>query len=292
MDISRQRISFSMFPRHFWVGLLLIAIAWPLNWLLEGLRTHLLFFPLWLGYILVVDGIVLCRRGTSLLTRNRRAFVGLFLVSFPVWWLFEIVNWRTQNWAYLGRERFSDLSFFVLSSLSFSTVIPAVFGTAELVSTMGWIKRLPKGPVIKPVPVVLWGFFLVGLMMLTLMVVWPKVFFPFIWLSFYFIFAPVNVWLGNRSLAEYTAEGNWQPVVALWIGTLICGFFWEMWNIYAFPKWVYHVPPFEFLYVFEMPLLGYGGYLPFGLELFAFYHLVIGLLGFKHLGRYLSVGSE
>jgi hypothetical protein len=30
-----------------------------------------------------------------------------------------------------------------------------------------------------------------------------------------------------------------------------------------------------------MPLLGYGGYIPFALELFAFYHLVVGLLGEK-----------
>jgi hypothetical protein len=278
-----------MFSRQFWVGLLLIAVFWPLNWLLEGLRTHLLFFPLWLGYILVVDGLVLYRRGTSLLTRSKRAFVGLFLVSFPVWWLFEVINWRTQNWEYLGRESFSDLSFFVLSSLSFSTVIPAVFGTAELVSTMGWIKRLPKGPVIKPVPAVLAGFLLIGLAMLSAMLIWPKLFFPFIWLSFYFILAPVNVWLGNRSLSEYTAVGNWQPVVALWIGALICGFFWEMWNIYAFPKWIYHVPPFEFLYVFEMPLMGYGGYLPFGLELFAFYQLVVGSFGFKQLAGYVQI---
>jgi hypothetical protein len=278
-----------MFSRQFWIGLLLIAVFWPLNWLLEGLRTHLLFFPLWLGYILVVDGLVLYRRGTSLLTRSKRAFVGLFLVSFPVWWLFEVINWRTQNWEYLGRESFSDLSFFVLSSLSFSTVIPAVFGTAELVSTMGWIKRLPKGPVIKPVPAVLAGFLLIGLAMLSAMLIWPKLFFPFIWLSFYFILAPVNVWLGNRSLSEYTAVGNWQPVVALWIGALICGFFWEMWNIYAFPKWIYHVPPFEFLYVFEMPLMGYGGYLPFGLELFAFYQLVVGSFGFKQLAGYVQI---
>jgi len=292
MDVSRQTISFSTFPRQLWIGLLLIGVCWPLNWLLEGLRTHLLFFPLWLGYILVVDGLVFYRRGTSLLTRSRWAFVGLFLVSIPVWWLFEVINWRTQNWTYLGRENFSDLSFFVLSSFSFSTVIPAVFGTAELVSTMSWMKRLPKGPVIKPVPAVLGGFLLIGLVMLSALLIWPKVFFLFNWLSFYFILAPINVWLGNRSLSEYTAVANWQPVVALWIGTLICGFFWEMWNYYAFPKWIYHVPPFEFLYIFEMPLMGYGGYLPFGLELFAFYQLAVGVLGFKHLARYVQISEQ
>ena len=30
-----------------------------------------------------------------------------------------------------------------------------------------------------------------------------------------------------------------------------------------------------------MPLLGYGGYLPFALELFALYHLIAGLAGHK-----------
>ena len=30
-----------------------------------------------------------------------------------------------------------------------------------------------------------------------------------------------------------------------------------------------------------MPLLGYGGYLPFALELYALYHWTVGLLGNK-----------
>ena len=55
---------------HGWVGLALISVAWPLNWALPGMRTHLLFFPLWLGYALAVDALVLRRRGTSLLTRS------------------------------------------------------------------------------------------------------------------------------------------------------------------------------------------------------------------------------
>jgi hypothetical protein len=51
-----------------------------------------------------------------------------------------------------------------------------------------------------------------------------------------------------------------------------------MWNMYAYPKWIYTVPFIDFWYVFEMPLLGYLGYLPFSLELFAMYHLIMGLL--------------
>ncbi|NBC16474.1 MAG: hypothetical protein GVY18_04055, partial [Bacteroidetes bacterium] len=68
---------------HGWLGLVLVAVFWALNWGLTGLRTHLLFFPLWLGYILTVDALVLRRRGTSLLTRSPRWFVLLFLCSIP-----------------------------------------------------------------------------------------------------------------------------------------------------------------------------------------------------------------
>jgi len=63
-------------------------------------------------------------------------------------------------------------------------------------------------------------------------------------------------------------------VRALWIGCLICGFLWEFWNFHSFPKWIYHTPHVQFMHVFEMPILGYSGYLPFSMELYALYHLL------------------
>jgi hypothetical protein len=74
-----------------WVGLLLLAVCWPLNWMLPGVRTAYLFFPLWLGYILVVDALVWRRAGASLWTRSRKEFFLLFILSAPAWWLFEII---------------------------------------------------------------------------------------------------------------------------------------------------------------------------------------------------------
>lgn len=281
--------SYANSPLHLWIGLGLIAAAWPLNWLLPGPRTHLLFFPLWLGYSLVVDGLVYRRKGTSLLTRNLRAYVGLFLVSAPVWWLFEALNLRTQNWLYDGRELFSDVTYAVLASLSFSTVIPAVFGTAEYASTFPWLRRLGNGPILKPTRGLTIGVFTAGWVMLGLILAWPRVFFPFLWTLTYCLVAPVNVWLGHRSLADTTAEGDWRPVLALWAGVLITAFFWEMWNYFAYPRWVYSVPFVDFLHVFEMPILGYLGYLPFSLELFAVYHFVVGVFGVAHLRDYVEL---
>ncbi|MFC2139465.1 hypothetical protein ACFLR4_02275 [Bacteroidota bacterium] len=258
---------------------MLIIISWALNWSLTGLRTHILFFPLWLGYCLTIDAIVIMRKGSSLLTRNWKAYITLFVVSAPSWWLFEVLNSFPQNWQYLGREHFTQLEYSLFETLSFTTVIPAVFGTAELAGTFKWIKNLKSGLIVKPSIRNTIIFFVSGWAMLVLLMVYPEYFFPFMWMSVYFILEPVNVWLKNNSLLNFTAKGDWRPVISLWIGCLICGFFWEMWNYYSYPKWIYHVPFVDFLHVFEMPLLGYLGYLPFSLELFAMYHLVKWIFG-------------
>jgi hypothetical protein len=267
------------FPLHGWIGVGLICLFWLLDWGLKGLRTQWTFFPLWTGYCLAVDGLVALRTGTSLVTRNVRAFVILFLASSPAWWLFELANLRVQNWHYVGAEAFSPFMFWFWATLNFSTVIPAVFGSAELMRS--FLKGSVWGPIVRPTRGTTLGFFLAGWGMLAMMVLWPKLFFPFVWISLYFILEPINIWLGNRSLVEWTARGDWQPIVSLWLGVLLTAFFWEMWNYLSYPKWVYHVPWGGWLKVFEMPILGYGGYLPFAMELFALYHFLAGLVGRK-----------
>ncbi len=277
-----------LLPAHGWLGVGLVAVSWPLNWLLPGMRTNWLFFPLWLGYCLTVDGLVLVRRGSSLWSRHRLAYVGLFVTSVPAWWLFEAINQRTQNWVYLSHP-VGRVEYALLASLSFSTVIPAVFGTAELAASWRWLQRLPRGPRLPGTRPVTIAFFAGGWVMLALLLAWPRLFFPFVWLSLYFILEPVNVWLGNRSLFDHTARRDWRPVVALWLAGLVCGFFWEMWNSHSFPKWTYHVPGVGRPKLFEMPLLGYGGYLPFTMELYALHHLIGRLVGWSGAQRYLHL---
>jgi hypothetical protein len=271
----------SKIPLHGLLGLILVPVFWILNWTLPGTRTHWGFFPLWLGYCLAMDGLVVWRTGTSLLARSRRKYIGLFLISAPVWWIFELLNLRTQNWVYIGADIFTPLQYAFWTTLSFMTVIPAVFGSAELFASFDFLKRLKRGLVIGTDKRTTAAFFIAGWLMLILMLIWPKNFFPFVWLSVYFILEPINVWLGNRSLAHWTAKGDWRPVIALWLGVLLTAFFWEMWNYYSYPKWVYHIAWGDWLHLFEMPLLGYGGYLPFALELHAIYHLITGFFGDK-----------
>ena len=258
-----------------WLGLLLLGGCWPLNWTLPGLRTAYLFFPLWLGYILGVDALVLSRSGTSLWTRSPREFVLLFAASAPVWWLFEAINHRTANWEYLGGKHFNDFEYFTLCTVSFSTVMPAVFETAEFIRTFRWVDRFANGPRVPGTSGVRRGLLMTGVAMLTLLLSWPKYFYPFVWVSLVLILEPLNGRLGRRHLLEDLQQGNWRPAITLSLGALTCGFFWEMWNYYSFPKWVYHTPGAQFLHVFEMPLLGYGGYIPFAFELYALRNLLM-----------------
>ncbi len=265
-------------PIYGWLGMGMVTVFWALNWSLSGIRTHWGFFPLWLGYCLTVDALVFMRKGHSLLTRSPKTYISLFFISAPAWWLFEVINWRMQNWFYVGEDHFSGIEYFFLSSLSFSTVMPAVFGTAEFAGTFKWIGKIQHGFRIAVNPPTLAVLFAAGWIMLALMMIWPLYFFPFVWISVYFILEPINVWLGNRSLLQDVAGGDWRPMIALWSGCLICGFFWEMWNYYSYPKWIYRVPFVDFFHIFEMPLPGYLGYIPFSMELFALYHLIAGLL--------------
>jgi hypothetical protein len=265
----------SRWASHGWIGLILIAISWPLNWFFPGLRTHYLFFPLWLGYILVTDAAVRKRRGDSLLGRLGPRFPLLFLASAPAWWLFELVNLRTGNWVYLGRDQFTDLEFFLWSTLNFSIVVPAVFETAELVRSFDWPESFSKGPVITPRPVTLGLLFASGVAMLALLLAWPRFFFPLTWLALLFLLEPLCHLLGRTALLRHVGQGDWRPVVALAAGALVCGFFWELWNYFSYPKWVYRIPFFDYLRLFEMPALGYLGYLPFGVELYPLARLLL-----------------
>jgi len=266
------------FPAQGWVGLLLVGIFWPLNWCLPGSRTLWGFFPLWLGYALTMDGLTLAASGSSLLRRGARSYLGLFLCSAPIWWVFEAINGRTRNWIYLGVEDISRVEYAAFATLSFSTVLPAVFGTAEWASTLPWIRRLRNGPGIGASKGLLWAAAFAGAGAFVAVMAVPDLFFPFVWISLALILDPLNRALGRPSLLGDLSRGDWRRIVSLSVGCLMCGFFWELWNVLSYPKWVYRVPHVDFCRIFEMPVLGYGGYIPFAFELFALYHLLTSWL--------------
>ena len=271
---------FGAVPLRLPSGAVLLAVAWAVAWSSWEPVRHYTFFPLWLGYILTIDGLTEKVTGSSIWSRSKRGFVGLFAVSAPAWWIFELLNIRLDNWVYQLPHSYSWLSYHAQASLAFSTVIPAVFCTAELVrrylvgGAIHWL-RLAPGP--RRLILVSLG----GLALLAGCQLFPGQLFPVVWLSLFFLIDPIVTLLGGRSVAGQVRTGRWDTVLVLFVATLWCGFLWEMWNSRSMPRWTYELPYGEWGRVFEMPVLGYGGYLPFGLELYSLYGLVTLLLPAK-----------
>ena len=255
------------------VGLVMNAVAWVSAWTQLGPLAHYNFLFLWTGFILVIDAATEARSGTSLWRRGRAQFVALFLVSAPFWWYFERLNTRTGNWHYLTWRHLSDVEYVFWATLAFSTVIPAVLAVAELLCT--FFPRDDTPVRTEPLPgrlvALVMGF---GVLTLALSLLLPRYFFPFLWASLVFLLDPLNGRYGEPSILAWARQGAWRGTARLMAAGLICGVFWEMWNYFSNPKWFYTVPFVDFLHVFEMPLLGFLGYLPFALEIFAVYHFV------------------
>ena len=270
-----------LLPYRGLLGLILICVAWPFSWAESGTGLEYTFFPLWLGFILAVDGLVLRRTGTSLIVRSPKIIAMMFILAVPYWWMFEAINQVIQNWVYIGSNPETSLFSLIQTSLAFSVVIPAVFEVSELVGSFNFINRFARMPalVLNRQQVAIIG--ILGVLSLAALLTWPKYLFPITWLSLFFIFDPINYLTGRPSITANVRHGDWRLVVAFALGALICGFFWEMWNYQATISWQYNIGFFDFARIFHMPLLGYGGYLPFGLETYAMFHFVVGLLGWS-----------
>ena len=83
---------------------------------------------------------------------------------------------------------------------------------------------------------------------------------------------------GIRTLSFDLRSGDRRRVWSLMLAGLICGILWEFWNYWAGSGWNYTVPFFGRWKVFEMPVLGFLGFLPFALECWIIYHLFIAIL--------------
>ncbi len=268
------------FPVWAWIGLFWGVLAWVLAWsrlsFFEPLQAHT-FMPLWLSYIVVVNGLSFRRTGRCLLLNSPRALLWLFPLSALFWWFFEYLNRFVQNWYYTG-VAFGPGAYFCLATMSFSTVLPAVVSTREWLLSYPWIRqgfanltplrlarpRLAAGMVLALAAAGLAG---IGL--------WPDILFPLLWVAPLLILVALQTLWGRPHVLSPLARGEWTGVVSSAVAALFCGFFWEMWNALSLAKWEYAVPYVHRFQIFEMPLLGYAGYLPFGLECIAVAGLIM-----------------
>jgi len=268
------------FPVWGWAALAWLVAAWTLAWTrlpwFEPFQQHT-FTPLWLGYIACINALTMQRAGTCLLVRAPARFAALFPLSALFWWFFEYLNRFVANWRYTGIEDFDSLEYTFFATLAFSTVLPAVVSTAEW---LGTFPRLDTAfarwyPVSIPRPRLAAAVVLtLTTLSLAVLGIFREFVFPLVWISPVLVIISLQA-LGRRStVLEPLARSDWRGVACFSAAALVCGFFWEMWNWRSLAHWEYSIPYVNRFRLFEMPLLGYAGYLPFGIECAAIAALV------------------
>jgi hypothetical protein len=262
-------------PLYSWIGLGVIVLSEA------GMLARIEPFyswhtpTAWTGYILFVDGLVWQRRGSSLLRNARAEFTFLAIASVPLWVVFELYNkCCLQNWYYVGLPEWRPLRYFGYS-WSFATIWPAIFETGDLVAAMrGRGIAVTRATPFRSHTLGAWGWLSIaaGLAMLLVPIAYPSPYLAApVWLGFFLLLDPLNARAGDESIAGDLRERNTTRLVNLSLAGLICGLVWEFWNYWAGAKWIYTVPILPDIKIFEMPVVGYGGFPAFALECFALY---------------------
>lgn len=283
-------------PWWFWLGAVLTVFFWWLMWARVtpfGALVYYAFTPLWWGFILVLDGLTYrLRGGRSLLASRPWTVVLSALVSIGGWGVFEYFDYfALGNWYYPNADMpaLSHAMVVFLFIVAYTTVWPAIFEWITLLEAFpAFVARYARGPRLAlSSSLLLWG----GLTLLAVVPFFPYPLFWALWVGPLAVITGALMRAGIWTPFTPMAEGDWSPVVLAALGSLFNGFFWELWNYgSAHPDptlqtnpnyWVYDVPYVNVIHLWaEMPLLGYFGYLPFGLLVWVLYIWAGKVFGF------------
>ena len=292
---STPRLSPRMpFPWWGWLAVGWTTFAWLLAWTrfswFQAWQSHT--FPLlWFGYIVVINALTFSRTGRCMLVNRPKFSLKLFVLSAGFWWIFEYLNQFVYNWHYVGMIDSHRGLTIMWMTLAFSTVLPAVLGTYEYLASFTQLKKPFENWHALPMvdsPRTGWLMLSLGSLGLLMIGRWPAVLFPFLWIGPLLLMLGILILRRELTVLMPLAKGNWSSVVLSSLAALICGGFWEMWNAYSLVHWEYSIPYVHTFKIGEMPILGYAGYLPFGLECLA---VADFFLGYQNSPTSINVGD-
>lgn len=261
-----------------WAGIILLAVAeYGLLRKIEPFVSWFYCFAWW-SYILIADNLLWKLKGTSLFTQRRSELAGLFSLSIFVWLVFEGYNLVIRNWNYSGVPQPVWVRW-PGYALAFATVLPGIFITSDLIQCLFGSKDASPASGAEPLAGRLSSkpsraYLAAGVALSLAPLIWPRFFFPAVWIGPIFLLDPLLERAGLRSLSLVTASGDRTRLFSLFAGGFVCGILWEFWNYRAAARWIYSVPYFQSWKIFEMPLLGFLGFPPFALECWILYHLL------------------
>ena len=273
---ARER-KVAMSPRRFpawgWLGVAILAAGWILSWTrfewFRPFQVQCSYFPIWAGFIILMNALCVKRSGHSPMTDHPWAYAATFPASSLFWWFFEYLNRYGWNWYYLGIGELDAAEYTIYATVCFASVLPAVAAVAA------WLRTFPAfgdeafhGMARVDLRRPGWIVFLAALALAGLagIVFLPDYTYLLLWISPLTMFVLVQFLLREKSVLDSLTRGDWSVFFRFAIASLVCGLCWETWNYYAYAKWVYAVPWVHRFQIWEMPLIGFAGYLPFGVE--------------------------
>lgn len=267
-------------PWWFWLGGVIMLFFWWLMWSHStafGDLVYWSFSPLWWGFILVLDGIVYRRNNGVSLLYNKPLMMGIaYVVSSAGWVYFEFYDYFVLgNWyypqAYDAPWPYPLLVFEFL--VTYGTITVVFFEWYSLFKTFPrFPARYKNGPKMQVGGNAL---LIAGILLTAAMVIWPYPFFWVVWIGPFAIISAVLIKCNiPNTFINISQRGDWSDGVLMGLASLFNGFVWEFWNYGSVffvntptnPNyWDYNIPYVNVIHIFsDMPLLGYFGYIPFG----------------------------
>ncbi len=261
--------------RHFLLVLGPLFIVVSLVLMLQRMEPFATFFYLcaWYGLIFTLDRLILHREGRSLIGRCGPGFFLVLFWSAVSWLFFELINLRLQNWYYVFAPAQPVLRH-ANTLVAFATVFPGIFWIEHYLALRG-VGAKGRG---RPLRFSASGRRLLGaagFLCLALPLLFPTYFFPLIWLALVLILEPIHYRHNSDGFLRQFEAGDYGPFLRLLLAGLIAGLLWEFFNFWARAKWIYTVPFFDELKLFEMPLAGFLGFPPFAVGCAILYRFLV-----------------
>ncbi|MBP7795942.1 MAG: hypothetical protein KA059_04105 [Elusimicrobiales bacterium] len=225
----------------------------------------------WYSYIFFIDGINYLIKNDSLIISRTKEFVYMLFVSCGMWFFFEIFNVSLSSWEY-SLVPFDVTERYIFYLLLFSSILPAIFETEELIESSGLFRKVRININLKFNEKHIRRYIIFGIFIALLSISLPSIFFPLIWISLVFIFEPLNYKLGTRSLIRESLKGRIEKLLSISLAGVIYGMLWDIWGIKAGTKLIYTLPYLNLFKIFNTPVLSYIFFILFALGSYSMYN--------------------
>lgn len=282
---EKKKVKKVPLPIWFWIGLVSYSVTAYLLWTKSHGHTTFLHWsdiPLFWGLFLIIDGITFKRNGGKSMVANRMPeVVGIAISSAMGWMIFDYLNFFVKdNWYYpfgniIDREQF--LLYAIIISMG---LIPLSFAFYELFNTFRvFERRFTDGLKVIFPEWVKTALLLISVACLFLSGLYPDTLFFSLWLAPGVLIAVVLDKVGYWTPLRSIGQGNWRPVLVFALTYLAAGLCLEGENwasaihasdgnatfTMAPAYWQYSLPYVNRFHLFEMPIVGFLGYMPFSI---------------------------